>query len=239
MILDKKINVKWNPNNMNHYVRIGYIFTNFGDMFEIKVNELPTNSHILVHVKCDVCEREKLMVYREYFSNINNGNYFACSRKCGVNKKIQTVLKRYGVRNISQHDTIKKKKEQTNIRNYGEIYMKYFPKYNLKSILHLNAISEKLNQPIMHALNGGEKKFVRYYVDGYIEEHNICIEWDEKEHTIKSKKDRDNKKDLFLKTKFGCQIVRVNENEFLNNVNVQTNLIVNKINNIIKEKHGK
>ena len=100
----------------------------------------------------------------------------------------------------------------------------------------------KLNLLIQHALNGGEKKFVRYYVDGYIPEHNICIEWDEKQHNVKRKIERDNKKDNFLEETFGCQIVRINQKKFLCDVDGQTEIVVSMINEAIakiKEKHGK
>ena len=213
--------------------------TKIGEMFNVKTIDLLSSSHVLIHVKCDICGKEKFMIYREYLSNFENGKYFCCSRKCSVGKKVNTVFEKYGVKNVSQHEEIKEKKLQTNINNYGEIYMKYFPKYNLNSILYLNMLSNKLQLPIQHALKSGEKKFVRYYVDGYIPEHNICIEWDEKQHNLKRKIERDNKKDNFLRENFGCQIVRIKEKEFLKDVNNQINLVCNKINNLIKEKHGK
>ena len=116
--------------------------------------------------------------------------------------------------------------------------MKYFPKYNVNSIIYLDILSEKLILPIQHALNGGEKKFVRYYVDGYIPEYNICIEWDEKQHNVKRKIERDNKKDKFLIETFDCQIVRINQEKFLCDIDGQIEIAVNRINEAIK-KHGK
>ena len=86
---------------------------------------------------------------------------------------------------------------------------------------------------IQHGLNGGEKKFIRYSIDGYIEEYNICIEWDEKYHNTKKQKESDLKKDKFLKEKINCHIIRINEKEFLKNIDNQINLFCNKINNII------
>lgn len=236
MILDNYVNIRWNQNNRKYYIERGYVFTKIGDLFNVGINDLSNSSHVIVNVKCDVCEKERKIIYREYYSNIQNSNYYSCSRKCGVSKKINTVLKKYGVKNVSQCDVIKEKKLQTNIKNYGEIYMKYFPKFNLNSIKYLEEISKKIDLTILHALNGGEKKFMRYYVDGYISEYNICIEWDEKQHNLKRKKDRDNKKDEFLMKKFGCLIIRINEKNFLSDVNHQMNNIVNLINKIIEKQ---
>jgi len=76
----------------------------------------------------------------------------------------------------------KEKMIKTMIDKYGEIWLKHCPSYNPNSIIYLDEISEKIGLKIQHALNGGEKKFIKYWVDGYIEEYNICIEWDEKHH---------------------------------------------------------
>lgn len=154
-----------------------------------------------------------------------------------INKKKQTNLIKYGVEYPHQNKKISEKAQNTMIERYGEIYMKYTPKYNINSILFLDLLSEKLNVPIQHALNGGEKKFVRYYVDGYIEKHNICIEWDEKHHRIKKFINNDLKKDQFLKENFDCNIIRITENDFINDVDNQIIIIINQVNDIIK--HGK
>jgi hypothetical protein len=238
MILGEYVKVRWNQNNKKYYIKKGYNLTKIGDLFDVKVGDLSNESHVLVNVKCDVCGKIKTIIYREYTNNIKNENYYCCSRKCCIGKKNKTVLKRYGVKNVSQREEIKEMKRQTNISNYGEIYMKYFPKYNVNSIIYLDILSEKLKLPILHALNGGEKKFIRYYVDGYIPEYNICIEWDERQHNVKRKIERDNKKDNLLKEVFGCQIVRINQKKFLNDIDCQTEIVVNKINEAIA-RHGK
>ena len=79
-----------------------------------------------------------------------------------------------------------------------------------------------------------EKKFVRYWVDGYIEKHKICIEWDEKQHNSKGKMVKDVIKEQYLKENFGNTIIRIVEKEFLCDVDNQMNLVCEKINNIIK-----
>lgn len=329
MILDKFVENKWNISNKKNYTEKGYQFTKFGDKFLIKTNDLMISSTVKIHVKCDICDHEKMLSYQNYNTNIKSGNYYACSPKCSYNKKKQTNLSRYGIEFISQNKEfqekviktmfekygvkhfsqtndfkektrktnlskygtefasqnkeIQEKTKQTNlerygvesalqnkdirakinktildrygvenitmnkkysekaintmIERYGEIWINYAPKYNINSIIYLDLLSKELNLPILHALNGGEKKFIRYWIDGYIEKYNICIEWDEKQHNYN--KEKDLKRDFFLKEKFGCTIIRIVEKEFLKDVNNQINLICNKINNIIKEKHGK
>lgn len=40
MLLTKRLKIKWFPANKKHYVSLGYKFTNYGDEFEIDVNDL-------------------------------------------------------------------------------------------------------------------------------------------------------------------------------------------------------
>jgi hypothetical protein len=417
MILDEFIGVKWCLYSKNHYIEKGYVFTKIGDKFIIKIDDLCKCSHILVRAKCDICNHEKLIRYREYYNNIKKGNYFACSRKCSTYKKIKTNLKKYGVactlqnkevikkiketnirkygvENPSQNKEVKEKRKQTNLKRYGfdsysktkecknkikesslekygvsctlhnkevnkkmrknnlkkygfdsysktkefkekykqtslikygtenplqnkeikekrkqsillkygcentsqlkdvkdkrkktmikrygvgtpfqnkeirekakktnlkrygfeypsqnklvsekivntmierygELWLKHTPRYNSNSIIYLDIISEILSIPIQHALNGGEKKFIRYWVDGYIEKYNICIEWDENHHKIKKANDKDILRENYLKEKHNCHIIRINEKEFLKDIDNQINIVCNKINNII------
>ena len=82
------------------------------------------------------------------------------------------------------------------------------------SIIYLDLLSENLGIPIRHALNGGEKKFVKYWVDVYIEEHNICIELYEKYHSINKFKEKDKIREEFLVSQCNCCVIRINEKEF-------------------------
>jgi len=138
-------------------------------------------------------------------------------------------LKKYGVEYYSQTDEFKTRMINTMIEKYGEIWINYVPKYNINSIIYLDMLSEKLNLPIQHALNGGEKKFIKYWVDGYIKKYNICIEWDEKHHNTKRQKERDNIKEKFLKENFNCIMIHINEKEFLKNIETSINNITGLI----------
>lgn len=49
------IKMKWNIKNKSHYVKMGYHFTNYGDEFTIRAEDLSPCSKIKVKVKCDYC----------------------------------------------------------------------------------------------------------------------------------------------------------------------------------------
>jgi len=142
-------------------------------------------------------------------------------------------IDKYGVEYPMQIDEFKNKMVDTMIQKYGELWVKNAPKYNPNSIIYLDMISNKLGLHIQHALNGGEKKFVRYWVDGYIGEHNICIEWDEKHHNGLRQKERDKTKEIFIKENYHCKFIRINEKEFFKNIETNIYNICGLINNLI------
>ena len=127
-------------------------------------------------------------------------------------------LNKYGIEHHMQTEEGKKKVYDAMIEKYGELWLKHIPSYNANSIIYLDMLSEKLKLPIQHALNGGEKKFIRYWVDGYIQKYNICIEWDEKHHNSERQKIRDANREEFLISNFNCKIFRINEREFFKNI---------------------
>lgn len=48
MLLSKVVKLKWNVKNRNHYEDAGYIFTKYGDEFEVDVRDLTLSSKALV-----------------------------------------------------------------------------------------------------------------------------------------------------------------------------------------------
>lgn len=160
-----------------------------------------------------------------------------CVDKYGVNnafksnevkRKIkETCLSKYGFEHHTQNPEIMKKIIDTQIVKYGEVWKNQVPKYNINSIIYLDIISDILKLPIQHALNGGEKKMQKYWIDGYIQKYNICIEWDEKGHRYREEYDI-NRED-FLKLHNNCKFIRINEDEFLSNITIGIEKVINQI----------
>lgn len=72
------VEVKWHPNNKEHFESLGYRFTSLKDKFEVKVDDLLPGQSILVKVKCDYCNKEKLS---RYVKVINKNNHY-CDTSC-------------------------------------------------------------------------------------------------------------------------------------------------------------
>ena len=173
-----------------------------------KLNNIFTykNNKSKLHLKCDICNHEWDCSYSNFIYSNNN-----CP-ECGKERAINTIIKKY-----------------------GEVWLKHVPRYNPNSIIYLDLISEKLGIKIQHALNGGEKKFIRYWVDGFIEEYNICIEWNEYIHYHSKKyKEKDIIKKQFLEDNFNCKIIFINECKFLEDIDNEIDVVINEIKNFIK-----
>jgi hypothetical protein len=50
------------------------------------INALSKGSNKKIKVKCDVCGNEKMLSYRKYTKNIENGDFYGCSVKCSYSK---------------------------------------------------------------------------------------------------------------------------------------------------------
>ena len=165
-------------------------------------------------------------IYKNIYSRIN--------LKCDIHNILFNVSYDNYVRNNGACPKCKSEKGlKTMISNYGEIWKNIKPVFNIKSIKYLDIISEKLELPIQHALNGEEKKFHRFFVDGYIEKYGICIEWDENKH--KYLREKDLIKEEYLKNNFNCITFRIDEKDFLKNIELGLNDIVRRIKEYINK----
>ncbi|MER2060348.1 MAG: hypothetical protein ABTA16_16120 [Niallia sp.] len=72
------VEVKWHPNNKEHFVNLGYVFTMYKDIFEVDVNDLLSGQSVLVKVTCDYCNKEKMS---KYVKVSNKSNHY-CNTSC-------------------------------------------------------------------------------------------------------------------------------------------------------------
>lgn len=120
MILSEKINVKITGKNIEHYKSFGYETSN--KILEVSPEHLTIGSHILIYVKCDICNKEREIQYKEYLHSCKNHNYYACSSKCAQNKNKLTNFDKYGVEYVTQSKDVQKQIKITNLEKYGVEY---------------------------------------------------------------------------------------------------------------------
>lgn len=159
MILDKFISIKPSNKNRSYYLYKGYDVSND---INVKIEDLPTFSHYKINVKCDVCGKEKELIYHKYMKNTKmNTIHYSCSQKCSVSKILKTFNENYGCVS-SQHPDVKLKQSNTNIKIYGgkspqcdreikqksydSMIEKYGHKHALQNELSINKFMSKINE---------------------------------------------------------------------------------------------
>lgn len=110
--------VHWHPGNKEYYTNKGYMFTKMKDSFEVKVEDLPEQSHAWVKVQCDFCGDIINVKYQNYQNRGALSGGYACTR-CKHKKAKNSVQNKYGVDNIFQTDTYKDKAKETCLNKYG------------------------------------------------------------------------------------------------------------------------
>lgn len=114
MIIDKNIEIKINAKTFKHYKKLGYNFSKVGEKIKINVEHLPSNSHEKILCSCDICGFETHITIGNYNKYIRKDpdKKYTC-KKCNLNKRKQSCLKKYGTEFASQNTKIKDKVKQT------------------------------------------------------------------------------------------------------------------------------
>ena len=85
----------------------------------IKIEDLSLGSNKIITAKCDYCEKEKEISYKEYNRNIKNNGKFSCCQKCGCLKAKETNMEKYGVESTNKLESVKNKIKNTIQEKYG------------------------------------------------------------------------------------------------------------------------
>ena len=129
----------------------------------IKIEDLSLGSNKIITAKCDYCEKEKEISYKEYNRNIKNNGKFSCCQKCGCLKAKETNMEKYGVESTNKLESVKNKIKNTIQEKYGvehiskiqeikdikkEKWNNNKEKYGVDNISQLESIKEKKKETI-------------------------------------------------------------------------------------------
>ena len=117
MIINKKIKIKGNSNNLKYLKKLNYN-VKINEVIKIFIKDLSKNSHLKIDVKCDICGIIKNISYFSYNRNINNGGIYTC-QKCSKIKSKKTSMSKYGTEYPIQSTKIIEKRKQNNLKKYG------------------------------------------------------------------------------------------------------------------------
>ncbi|MCI7208482.1 MAG: zinc-ribbon domain-containing protein [Clostridium sp.] len=95
-LISKTVKVKWNSKNKKYYEELGYVYTNWKDEFEVKIEDLTNGSNVKVECVCDNCKKKKVLPYKKYNRYKKEELYFcnSCVKILfGAEKHRETRLK--------------------------------------------------------------------------------------------------------------------------------------------------
>ena len=118
LISDQYVEMRWHSRNKQYYTERGYRFTKMGDIFDVKVEDLPSESHVYVKVKCDFCGEIVDVRYQNYSHRGLKSDGYACT-KCKYEKIHNVMQEVYGVDTPSQIDGFYEKSKKTFQEKYG------------------------------------------------------------------------------------------------------------------------
>ncbi len=117
MILTREVNIKITEANYTYYEFFGYDVY-IGEELSIPVELLSKGSHIKILCKCDDCDVEKEVIFKNYIKYDNVWGEYYC-RKCSEKKRKKTLRKHFGVDYPIQNKNVMTKMKDTLIENYG------------------------------------------------------------------------------------------------------------------------
>ena len=172
--------IQWNKATKGKYVRLGYEFTKYNDVFECKVSDLSKSSHVKVDVICDYCGKEYSITYKDYNKAIDSNEIkkTAC-KDCDEFKKREMYLLKHKRGELTKNDkgyyTIKENriKELELFINQNESIDNLQQK---NKTLYVSIMNYDKITPLELALECGfEKIKITKYKDDYYDDLNNLI----------------------------------------------------------------
>ena len=118
MLLTKTLKISPRGSTLKRYQSLGYQ-CQYGDVIEIKVEDLPRYSPVMVEVSCDYCGSIQSMRYADYRRSIEKiVPKYACPN-CIQIERVEVSRLIYGTDYAFQSDKVKEKVKATNIERYG------------------------------------------------------------------------------------------------------------------------
>lgn len=93
MCYNKIIKSKWEIETRKYYERRGYVFTNYGDLFEVKENDFSKSSKMKIFVQCECCKNYFEMEFRNYYNRISNDIKMFCEQ-CFIKYRLDILYQK-------------------------------------------------------------------------------------------------------------------------------------------------
>lgn len=120
MIITEKVNIEINKGNIPYYKKFEE-FQNIkiGDKIDVNIKFLSKSNPVKIKYKCDSCGKEFETSYKSYCDPRRNNDADVCKGKCANEKRENTNINLFGVKNCFQSEDKKNIIKQTMIKKYG------------------------------------------------------------------------------------------------------------------------
>lgn len=146
MLLSQTVEIKMGGTNIKYYKSIGYKVKLY-ETISVNVSELQIESHCLVDVSCDYCEK---VVQKQYRNLLREREKSIIKKDCCVNcihtKDVETNLFLYGVENPMNRIEIREKFKENFLKKYGVENPTQDPEINLRARESQKNISKEQKQ---------------------------------------------------------------------------------------------
>lgn len=119
LLKTEKVLLKWNNKYKSYYINRGYVFTKYGDEFEVKIEDLQNSSGVYINIECDYCHEDFTATYKQYNKYRKSITNKDCCKSCKILKIQETNLVKYGVENYSETKEYHDKCKITSLANWG------------------------------------------------------------------------------------------------------------------------
>ncbi len=117
MILTREIEIKISESNFQYYEDLGYDVS-IGEIIRIPIELMSKGSHYKIKCKCDGCDIEKDVIFKNYVKYDNKWGEYYC-RKCSESKRKKTLRENLGVDYPIQNKKVLNKMKNTLLEKYG------------------------------------------------------------------------------------------------------------------------
>jgi len=168
MIKELEILVSGHRTNFKFYKSKGYDIQ-FRKLCLIKVGDLMPGSLVKITSICDLCNKESINRFRDYYNYTNGLTQEYYCNKCNKKRAKKTFLSKYGVENPMQSNEIKAKLKKSLIEKYGVEHYSKTEDYKKK---YKETCQEKYNQSNSFQVEEFKEKskttsLVKYGVEHY------------------------------------------------------------------------
>jgi hypothetical protein len=141
MILTKKVKVRINNKNIDHY-KSKNINVIYGEIYEFDVIILPKYSKYKIKAKCESCGNITELTLQKYNKNFERSGSYNCKSCNNITLK-KTFIEKYGVDNPSKLDHINEKRKKSCLE-----------KYNSEYAINSDLVKNKIKEILLKKYNG-------------------------------------------------------------------------------------